>query len=153
MKRCKYCQEEIDKKAKICPKCRKKQGVPKWIIVVLAIIIVVVIASISDDENAKEGEISNNNQISEKFTYEIVKQYQDTFSYYIEGSVRNNKDRDYSYVQIEFVCYDSAGNNLGTAFDNTNNLLANQTWKFKAMAFFSGEENIDHCEYHDITSW
>ena len=40
-KKCKYCQSEIDKKAKICPNCRKKQGMPKWLI---AIIVVVVIA-------------------------------------------------------------------------------------------------------------
>ena len=26
MKKCKYCQSEIDAKAKICPNCRKKQG-------------------------------------------------------------------------------------------------------------------------------
>ncbi len=25
-KKCKYCQSEIDKKAKICPNCKKKQG-------------------------------------------------------------------------------------------------------------------------------
>ena len=74
-------------------------------------------------------------------------------SYYIEGSVKNNKDKDYSYVQIEFVCYDADGNNLGTAIDNTNNLLGNQTWKFKAMAMFSDAENVDHCDYHEITSW
>ena len=26
MKKCKYCQSEIDQKAKVCPKCGKKQG-------------------------------------------------------------------------------------------------------------------------------
>lgn len=40
MKKCKYCQEEIAKKAKICPKCGGKFGLPRW---VKALIIVVII--------------------------------------------------------------------------------------------------------------
>ena len=158
MKKCKYCKTEIDSKAKICPNCRKKQGMPKWLIALIIVVILIIIVSVTGgaEENAKEGNVSNNNESSaEKFTYEITQQYSDEygFSYYIEGNVKNNKDKDYSYVQIEFVCYDSEGNNLGTAIDNTNNLLGNETWKFKAMAMFSGVENIDHCDFHEITSW
>ena len=41
------------------------------------------------------------------------------------------------YCQIEFICYDKDNNNLGTAIDNTNNLLENQTWNFKAMGLFT----------------
>ncbi len=158
MKKCKYCQTEIDSKAKICPNCKKKQGKPKWLIVLIVIIAIMIIASVAggNEDNAKEGNVSNgDNKPAEKFTYEVTKQYADEYgmSYCIEGSVKNNKDKDYSYVQIEFVCYDADGNNLGTAIDNTNNLLGNQTWKFKAMAMFSDAENVDHCDYHEITSW
>lgn len=158
MKKCKYCKTEIDSKAKICPNCRKKQGMPKWLIALIIVVILIIIVSVTGgaEENAKEGNASNNNENPvEKFTYEITQQYSDEYglSYYIEGSVKNNKDKDYSYVQIEFVCYDSEGNNLGTAIDNTNNLLGNETWKFKAIAMFSGAENIDHCDFHEITSW
>lgn len=155
MKKCKYCQTEIDSKAKICPNCRKKQGMPKWLIILIIVIILIIIVSVTGG-NAKEGNVPNNNENPvEKFTYEIAQQYSDEYglSYYVEGSVKNNKDKDYSYVQIEFVCYDSEGNNLGTAIDNTNNLLGNETWKFKAIAMFSGVENIDHCDFHEITSW
>ena len=181
MKKCKYCQTEIDKKAKYCPNCQKKQGTPKWLSILLIILGIIIISSAfsgTEEENAQEGNGLNNNtsnateetpeennsnnsnssttnQKKEKFTYEITSQYSDDYgsAYYIEGVVRNNKDKDYSYVQIEFVCYDSEGNNLGTAIDNTNNLLGNETWKFKAIAMFSNAENVDHCEYHDITSW
>lgn len=159
MKKCKYCQAEIDSKAKICPNCKKKQGMPKWLIILICFITIIIIASVSSgnsEENAKEGNVSNNNeQPSEKFTYEITSQYSDEygFSYYIEGSVKNNRDKDYSYVQIEFVCYDKEGNNVGTAIDNTNNLLGNETWKFKAISLASDAENIDHCDFHDISSW
>lgn len=158
MKKCKYCQTEIDPKAKICPNCRKKQGAPKWLIVLVVVIALIVIVSVSggSGENAKEGNVSKDKtEATEKFTYEVTSQSADEygFSYYIEGNVKNNRDKDYSYVQIEFVCYDAEGNNLGTAIDNTNNLLGNQTWKFKATAMFSDAENVDHCDYHDITSW
>lgn len=156
MKKCKYCKSDIDSKAKFCPNCRKRQGTPGWLIFLLIIFILIIIGSIMSNDNAVENNISNNdNRPTEKFTYEITNQYSDELgiSYYIEGSLKNNKNKDYSYVQIEFVCYDSDGNNLGTAMDNTNNLLGNQTWKFKAMALFSGVENVDHCDYHDVTSW
>lgn len=158
MKKCKYCQTEIDSKAKICPSCKKKQGKPKWLIALIVIAVIIIIASVAggSEENAKEGNVSNgDNKPTEKFTYEVTKQYVDEYgmSYYIEGSVKNNKDKDYSYVQIEFVCYDAEGNNLGTAIDNTNNLLGNQTWKFKAMTMFSDADTVDHCDYHEITSW
>ena len=33
MKKCKYCQTEIDKKAKVCPNCKKKQShIFRWIL-------------------------------------------------------------------------------------------------------------------------
>ena len=37
--------------------------------------------------------------------------------------------------------------------DNTNNLLAGQTWKFKAISFSSDDNKIDHCDYHEVTGW
>lgn len=155
MKKCKYCQTEIDSKAKICPNCKKKQGKSKLLIALIIIILIVVIVSISSGSEESSKEKSEDNKVTEKFSYEITSQYADEygFSYYIEGSVKNNKDKDYSYVQIEFVCYDAEGNNLGTAIDNTNNLLENETWKFKAMAMFSDIEIIDHCDYHEISGW
>lgn len=157
-KKCKHCQTEIDAKAKICPNCRKKQGKPKWLIALIFIVVIMIIVSATggNKENAKEGNVSNeDNKPTEKFTYEVTKQYVDKYgiSYYIEGSVKNNRDKDYSWVSIEFVCYDAKGNNLGTASDTTTSLLGNETWKFKAIALFSDVENIDHCDYHEITSW
>ena len=89
---------------------------------------------------------------SEKFSYTIDKQYKSGLSYYVEGIVTNKTSTDYSYVQIEFICYDKEGNNLGTALDNTNNLLGNQTWKYKAI-FFGSENSVDHCDYHETTAW
>ena len=149
MKKCKYCQSEIDAKAKVCPICKKKLGMPKWlvILIVLLVIGIGVAASGNSDDSAK-GETEK----KERFTYVISSEYDNSFSHYIEGTVTNNKDKDYSYVQIEFICYDKDGNNLGTAIDNTNNLLENQTWNFKAMGLFT-DSKTDHCDFHEITGW
>ena len=92
---------------------------------------------------------------SENLSYNIDKSFKDAegTAYYIEGTVINKKSIDYSYVQIEFACYDEDGNILGVAFDSTNNFLEHQTWKFKAMALFTDVKSVDHCDYHEITSW
>ena len=109
-----------------------------------------------DDESVTDSTSSiDSKEKKEKFTNEVTSQYSDDagFAYYVEGTVKNNTNKDYSYLQIEFVCYDTEGNNLGTALDNTNNLLADQTWKYKAMFAGSNSENIDHCDYHEVTGW
>ena len=149
MKKCKHCGGNVAKNAKICPNCGGKIGKSKWLIIIIIVFIIGIIAANSGETNTS----SDSN--SKDFSYDITKSYKDSvgFSYYIEGTVTNNKDKNYSYVQIEFVCYDKNGSNLGTALDNTNNLLANQTWKFKAMSLFSDIENVDHCDYHEITGW
>ena len=102
-------------------------------------------------------EVNNtiDNALKPNVTCSVDKQYLDDygFSYYIEGTCTNNGTTDYNYLQVEFICYDGDGNNLGTALDNTNNLLAGQTWKFKAMDLVSDSESIDHCDYHEVTGW
>lgn len=83
------------------------------------------------------------------------KQYLDKYgySYYIEGKCVNNGSKDYDYVQVEYICYDKDGNNLGTALDNTNYLLSGETWKFKAISFITNDDKIDHCDYYEVTGW
>lgn len=144
---CKACRSEIDKKATVCPNCRKKQGSPLLLIIGIVIIIIGIVALASGGSSSGENK-------EEKFSHTVEKSYQDKsgFGYYIEGIVTNKKDKDYSYVQIEFVCYDKDGNNLGTALANTNNLLGNETWKYKAMGMFTNQK-VGHCDFKEITGW
>lgn len=143
---CKKCGEQISKKAKICPHCRSKQKkIPTFIVVL--IIIIGIIAIVSTTASNIEEEKAN-------FTYEVTNEYTDIIgTHYIEGTVRNGNEKKYSYVQIEFVCYDKDGNNLGTALDNTNNLGANETWKFKALLLSTVDAEVDHCDFEEITNW
>lgn len=57
-KKCKHCQSDIPKKAKVCPNCRKKQGgIFKWIIIVIVALIIIGVASGDEDKPTK---VSNN---------------------------------------------------------------------------------------------
>ena len=65
---------------------------------------------------------------SEEFSYVSEPQMYTEYNEYlgwsaeVRGTLVNNTSKTYSYVQIEFSIYDSAGNNLGTALDNVNNI-------------------------------
>lgn len=55
-KKCKHCQSDIPKKAKVCPNCRKKQGgILKWIfVIVIALIIIGALSGGDEDTQPKE---------------------------------------------------------------------------------------------------
>ena len=80
MKKCKYCQSEIDEKAKICPNCRKKQKphIIRWIILAVCSLLIVSCffgeESIQKDENEKcYATLEKFNQIENGMTYQEVK--------------------------------------------------------------------------------
>ena len=84
MKKCKYCQTEIDKKAKICPQCHKSQANPflTALRIILGIFIVFigigVIASIGSDSEEKDEDkcyitLEEFNKIENGMTYDQVK--------------------------------------------------------------------------------
>ena len=64
-KKCKHCQTEIPKKAKVCPNCKKKQGgILKTVLIV--ILIMGIIGSFVPDEEKTEETASTTNQTIEK---------------------------------------------------------------------------------------
>lgn len=136
MKKCKHCQSEIDDKARVCPNCGKKQGKPILLIVIIVIIIIAVIATLGGGGET-EKEPSQTGTTEKKENLVLEDGYSGSLDeygalYYIEGYVKNNSDKDYEYVQIEFTAYDSEGNTLGSCYDNTSSLEADGRWKFKA---------------------
>lgn len=74
----------------------------------------------------------------------------DEFSRYVVGRVKNNSDKNYSYVQVEISLYDDQGNQIGSTMDNVNNLASGGTWKFKAMIL---EDEAKKFEIKDITGF
>lgn len=76
MKKCKYCQSDIDAKAKICPNCHKKQGnffqKHPVLTVFLVLIVIGIIAGGNDESNdtkkVSETSSSNSKNITTKVT-------------------------------------------------------------------------------------
>ena len=63
MKKCKYCQSDVDEKAKICPNCKKKQGnffKKHPIITVLLVFLIIGIIATSTSGNNDSGSMQNN---------------------------------------------------------------------------------------------
>lgn len=68
LKKCKHCQSDIPKKAKVCPVCKKKQGsILKWIIVIIfaLAIIGVVTSGYKDNSNDISRVDSQNTDVPE----------------------------------------------------------------------------------------
>ena len=159
MTTCAACGQAIAKSSKTCPHCGAKNKKPwfkKWWVWLLAVLIVAAIGSASSGSSPKQpavsgaisspaptgtGEAAGSNANAQMPDLELVDnavgEERDNFSLYLTGTVRNNRDKDYSYAQITFNLYDAEGNQIGTAVDNINNFKAGGTWKFKAMALES----------------
>lgn len=155
MKKCKYCKSDIDKKAKVCPKCGKRQGVSGCLIAIIIILIILIAGALIGSNGSSDNETKTSTTTEEKFTLvEVTSAAADDYNiaYYIEGMIKNNKDKDYDYVQVEFTTYDADGNTLGTCLDNSSGLEANGTWKFKAMCTDNVEE-IASYKLKEITGW
>lgn len=98
VKQCKYCKQTIDKKASVCPYCRKKQSSPGCLIAVLAFFFVVIIfPSIVGYSN--RGNRSSNSTSSEiSLTPDA---YKSLCSVYVSKDVERNPD-DYvgKYMKV-----------------------------------------------------
>jgi len=65
----------------------------------------------------------------------LVESHVETGDYgarYVVGTIKNNVNKQFTYVQVTINEYDSSGAQVGSTLANTNNLEAYGTWKFKA---------------------
>ena len=156
MKKCKSCQSEIDNKAKVCPKCNKKQGMPIWAIILLIIGAILIISSLFSSNESEEEQ--KGNTTTEKLTLldnhsGQVGNY--SWTYEITGTIQNNTDKDYSYVSVEFYIYDAEDNLLDTCLGNNSGLEANGKWKFTASCYFenSDADKVTSYKLKEISGW
>ena len=149
MKVCKDCGTEVSKSAKTCPKCGRKLKHGGLRIILGILIIIIGIGAIAGASGTKQ----TSNNPTEKFSIEGETNgyYDGVIAFYIEGTIKNNTDKKYSYVQVTFNLYDESGAQIGTAIDNINNLEPNGTWKFKALG--SEGKNVASYKFVEITGW
>ena len=114
-----------------------------WFIVLAAIVLILIIQQTTDNKK-KNVEVKNSTQETQKAKYEVseINIEKDSFSSYVTGVLKNNTDKEKSYVQITIPAYDANGNKVGDALANVNDLKPNSTWKFKAM--YIGSEKMLH---------
>lgn len=72
------------------------------------------------------------------------------FNEQITGSIRNNSQHRYKYVQVTFDILDSSGARVGSALGNINGLRPGEIWKFKAVHLGTGGKTA---RLDDITGW
>lgn len=118
-----------------------------WILIILAIII---IAGVAGGDSTTTSGNAEKTLTQEKFTLVSSEGSYDGFAYYVTGTIKNNTQKEYSYVQVTFNLYDAEGAQIGTALANINNLEANGTWKFKAIG---GTEKAVSYKLAEITGW
>ena len=124
----------------------KKKSKLFIILGVIAIIFIIIAIASSCGSNGENLEI-----ISSNMSVEYNEYY--GYSVSITGVAKNNTGNDLSYAQVEFSLYDSAGNNLGTAIANVNNIEADGTWRFEAT--YIGFLDIQPTSYKlaDTSAW
>lgn len=86
-----------------------------------------------------------------KFNVTDLASTTDQFGYmHITGTVTNLKNKEYSYIQVEINLYDDSGAQIDSTLANANNLEANGTWKFEAIAMTTG---VASYKLKDITAY
>lgn len=163
-KYCEECGEKILRGDRRCAKCGKR--VKSDSIVIKIIIAIVVIAAIggigyaiyyfttlnSINNAAKTISDVVENISKDKFSLESSELVKGEFGLQsIEGTIKNNTNDTYSYVQVVFNLFDEDGNQMGTAMANINYLQANGTWKYKATALTT--DDFARYELAEITGW
>lgn len=150
MKICKDCGTEVSKSAEKCPKCGRKMK-RKWLGIVLGLIIVLIgiCALVQDTDTVPASAQGENNAVQEKLSIIEHKTEKDGYFTYITGTIKNNTNKNYTYVQVEINLYDAQGNLINSTLDNINNLEPNGTWKFKAMT----TNEFTTYKIKDVTGW
>ena len=133
------------------------RGLGKVVCTFVGIIVIILILAVACSGGETTSDISTNEQVQvseEKPKYEFVEEPTLSTNEYgnqiIVGVIKNNTSVDKDYIQVSFTLYDADGNNIGTAWANTNNLKAGGTWKFEAMIL---EDGMATFELDEVTGF
>lgn len=135
-KQCRYCKEVMDKKATVCPHCRRKQRKisPILLIILITLIFVIGVNSLKYD---KVYELSVTN----------TKGSVDAYGKLIwEGDIINNSEYTKENITINVICYNEAREKVGSATTTIKYINSGETLHFTATGFGQYNPNLN-CEY------
>lgn len=69
-------------------------------------------------------------------------------SRYIVGAIQNTSDTTFTSASVEFILYDSSGNQIDTTRDVILNFISGNTWRFKAIIL---SDNVSSFEFLHAT--
>lgn len=131
-----------------------------WFWAIVIVVIVGVIGSSGNGDTATTSVPDNsakpivNTPVKEekKPDLEVLESsfVRDEYSGKITGKIKNNTNKQYSYVQVEINLYDDSGAQVGSTLANINNLEANGIWNFEAMVL---EKAATKYKIKDITKF
>lgn len=146
-KKCKHCQSDIPKKAKVCPQCGKKQGgALKWIIIAIVALVIIGSASGGEDEPKK---VENNNSGTSVST-EVVSAETETIEYQVVAfsdltkTLKDNAlkaEKTYQDMYVEITGYLS---NVDSDGDYISITATKDEWDFDSIqCYITDDAQID----------
>lgn len=125
----------------------KKKNYGAGILITLIVLISIIFVSLFISSGSKPK--------IEVLSAEMSVSYNEYLGYSatISGVAKNATNNEYSYASIEFSVYDAAGNNLGTALANINNLSGGDSWRFQAVLLDFPDSKPVSFKLTDITVW
>ncbi len=161
MKKCKYCQTEIQIQAKVCPQCNR--DLRNWFIrhpILTTVIVLIGLGAIGARESGSSkynqtGVLTENSSSTSETEQDLEllehKLTKEGYITKITGKIRNNTSETFSYAQVEINLYDKDNALLESTLANINNFEGGTVWKFEAVVFKS--ENVVSYKIKDITKW
>lgn len=124
----------------------KPKKTSKWIIVLIVIgclyylvpLGLFFVAMVTDNFKTEYKVLNDGTVEIDKNKLTILKDIRGYYNeekraYYIEGKIKNNTDKDYNGINIDYYLYNERGEVLGEASTYLQKLGANKTWNFKVI--------------------
>lgn len=89
--------------------------------------------NIDNDPEEQKEEIKNPFIVSDEKGYAS-----DEYWYYIDGTITNTTDTNFTYAEIDYILYDNSGATLTTCYTNITYLEAKGIWKYSVHCPMAG---------------
>lgn len=155
---CKHCKTEIDAKAKVCPQCRKKQGmglIPKVFIVIVIIALLGSFAGSDDDSSSSDNNVAQDKQETTEYKQVSVAEMMNTLD---SNAAKASKEYKGQYLEIsgtlEVIDSDLAYISVHSGEDFTiigvTCYLKNDTQKDQVLEMEIGDEIVVQGKCTDV---